>query len=196
MDALLPVPPTTACHVVTVPYPGRGHVNPMMNLANLLLSKNPNILVTFLVTEEWLGFIGSDPKPNNFRFATIPNVIPSEEGRANDFVGFLEAVMTKMEEPFERFLDRLDPPPTLIIYDTYVSWVVRVANSRKIPVASFWPMSASFFAVLKYYHLLEQNGDYPVNVSGQLFSTNFLFGTKALNENGNILLLPLLDSFS
>ncbi|KAL2975813.1 hypothetical protein AAZX31_14G183600 [Glycine max] len=165
MDDPIEVPPTTASHVVAMPYPGRGHVNPMMSLCKLLLSKNSDILVTFVVTEEWLGFIGSDPKPDNIRFATIPNVIPSEHGRANDFVTFVEAVMTKMEAPFEDLLNRLLPPPTVIIYDTYLFWVVRLANKRSIPVASFWPMSASFFAVLKHYHLLEQNGHYPVNVS-------------------------------
>ncbi|GAU31028.1 hypothetical protein TSUD_214640 [Trifolium subterraneum] len=110
-------PPTMTSHVVAIPYPGRGHINPMMNLAKLLVSKNPNILVTFVVTEEWLSFIGSEPKPNNIRFATIPNVIPSEEGRANDFLNFLESVMTKMEEPFERLLDRLEPSPSVIIHD-------------------------------------------------------------------------------
>ncbi|ESW14142.1 hypothetical protein PHAVU_008G256600 [Phaseolus vulgaris] len=159
------LPPTMVCHVVAVPYPGRGHVNPMMNLCKLLLSKNSQILVTFVVTEEWLGFIDSDSKPDNLRFATIPNVIPSEEGRANDYVTFFEAVMTKMEAPFEDFLNRLHLPPTVIIYDTFLYWVVRVANARNIPVASFWPMSASFFAVLKHYHLLRRNGHYPVNVS-------------------------------
>lgn len=152
-------------HVVAVPYPGRGHVNPMMNLAKLLVSNHSNILVTFVVTEEWLGFIGSDPKPDNIRFATIPNVIPSEHGRADDFVGFLEAVMTKMEAPFQLLLHRLHPTPTFIIYDTFLFWVIAVANRFNIPVASFWPMSASFFLVLKHYHLLEQNGHYPVNVS-------------------------------
>ncbi|XP_061365646.1 UDP-glycosyltransferase 87A1-like [Gastrolobium bilobum] len=165
MEGPIPVPSTITAHVVAVPYPGRGHVNPMMNFSKLLVSKNSGILVTFVVTEEWLGFIGSEPKPHNIRFATIPNVIPSEHGRANDFVTFLEAVMTKMEAPFDQLLHRLDPPPTIIIYDTYLLWVVGVANRRRIPVASFWPMSASFFAVLKHYHLLEHNGHYPVNLS-------------------------------
>ncbi|CAJ1970680.1 unnamed protein product [Sphenostylis stenocarpa] len=154
-----------ACHVVAVPYPGRGHVNPMMNLCKLFLSKNSDIVVTFVVTEEWLGFIASDSKPDNIRFAAIPNVIPSEQGRANDFVTFLESVMTKMEAPFEDLLSRLHAPPTVIIYDTFLFWVVRVANARNIPVASFWPMSTSIFAVLKHYHLLQRNGHYPVNVS-------------------------------
>ncbi|KAF7833802.1 UDP-glycosyltransferase 87A1-like [Senna tora] len=158
-------PPTTACHVVAMPYPGRGHINPVLNFCKLLLSYNSDILVSFVVTEEWLGFIGgSEPKPHrNFRFITIPNVIPSELARAADLFGFFQAVMTKMEAPFEELLHRLEPPPTLIVYDTMMSWVVGVGNRRNISVASFWPMSASFFSVFHHYHLLEENGDYPVN---------------------------------
>ncbi|KAK7276053.1 hypothetical protein RIF29_17184 [Crotalaria pallida] len=152
-------------HVVAVPYPGRGHINPMMNLAKLLVSKNPNILVTFVITEEWLGYIASEPKPDSIRYATIPNVIPSEQGRADNFVAFLEAVMTKMEAPFEELLNRLQPLPTFIIYDPFLFWVVHVAGRAKIPIVAFWVMSASIFAVLQHYHLLKLNGHYPVNAS-------------------------------
>ena len=161
--------PTTARHhhVVAMPYPGRGHINPMMNLCKLLASKNANIIVTFIVTEEWLGFIGSEPKPDNMRFRSIPNVIPSELGRASPNSGFIEAVMTKMEAPVEQLLDRLEPPPKIVIYDSYLFWVVGLGNRRNIPVASFWPMSASLFSVLQHYHLLEQNGDSPVNLLGK-----------------------------
>ena len=88
---------TTQCHVVVVPYPNCGHINPMMNLSKTLASKNSNILVTFVVTEERLGFINSNPKPNNIRFGTIPNVIPSKLGRAVDVNSFVEATMTKLE---------------------------------------------------------------------------------------------------
>ena len=89
--------PTTQCHVVAMPYPSCGHINPMMNLCTTLASKNSNILVTFVVTEEWLGFINSNPKPDHIRFGTIPNVIPSELGYAVDVNYFVEATMTKLE---------------------------------------------------------------------------------------------------
>jgi UDP:flavonoid glycosyltransferase YjiC (YdhE family) len=70
----------TACHAVITAYPGRGHVNPMMNLCKILASKKTDILVTFVVTDEWLGLIGFEPKPENVRFACIPNVVPSAIG--------------------------------------------------------------------------------------------------------------------
>ncbi|KAJ1437569.1 UDP-glucuronosyl/UDP-glucosyltransferase [Sesbania bispinosa] len=158
-------PPTLPCHVVAMPFPARGLINPMMNLCKLLVSKNSTILVTFVVTEEWLSFIGSDPRPDNIRIHSIPNVVPSELTRANDHAAFIEAVMTKMEAPFELLLNALDTPPSVILYDTLLYWVVDLGNRRNIPVASFWTMSASIFSIFLHYHLLERNGHYPVDLS-------------------------------
>ncbi|KAK4409204.1 UDP-glycosyltransferase 87A2 [Sesamum angolense] len=157
--------PRTACHVVAVPYPGRGHINPMMNLCKLLTNSKPHLLVTFVITEEWLGFIGSEDKPPSIRFATIPNVLPSELARAADMTSFLEATQTKMEEPFERLLDRLDAPVNIIIADTFLNWAVDVGNRRNIPVASLWPMSASVFSIFYHFDLLADNGHFPFELS-------------------------------
>ncbi|XVF46189.1 hypothetical protein PTKIN_Ptkin03bG0007300 [Pterospermum kingtungense] len=122
MDSTFAQQTMVCCHLVAMPFPGRGHINPMMNLCKLLVSKKKDILITFVVTEEWLGFIGSDPKPDNIRFETVPNVIPPERLKAADFPGFYEAVMTKKEAPFEQLLDRLEVPVTAILGDIEVRW--------------------------------------------------------------------------
>lgn len=153
-------------HVMAIPYPGRGHTNPMMNFCKLLASMTPNVVITFVVTEEWLGFIGSEPKPDAVRFASIPNVIPSELVRAKDFPMFLEAVLTKMEAPVEQLLDRLERPVTTILADTYLFWAVRIGNRRKIPVGSFWTMSVSVFSVFRHFDLLVQNNHFPIDLAG------------------------------
>ncbi|KAK6163689.1 hypothetical protein DH2020_000553 [Rehmannia glutinosa] len=155
------IDPITASHVVAVPYPGRGHVNPMMNLCKLLTNSQPHLLITFVVTEEWFGFIGSEEKPPSIRFATIPNVLPSELARAADMVSFVGATQTEMGEPFERLLDRLDAPVNFIIADTFLNWAVEVGNRRNIPVASLWPMPASVFSVFYHFDLLVRNGHHP-----------------------------------
>jgi hypothetical protein len=140
------------CHIVAVPYPGRGHVNAMLSLSRLLAARGAE--VTFVVTEEWLGLILSSsaaatPLPAGIRLRAIPTVIPSEHGRAADHTGFLDAVATEMEAPFERLLDRLDAeqglPVAALVADSYVPWVVGVGNRRGVPVCSLFPMSASFF---------------------------------------------------
>ncbi|KAJ0084460.1 hypothetical protein Patl1_31018 [Pistacia atlantica] len=156
------------CHVVALPYPGRGHINPMMNLCKLVLSRQSRILIIFAVTEEWLGFIANETKPDNVRFATVPNVIPSELDRAKDFPGFLEAVFTKMEAPFEKLMDEIEveTPVSAIISDTYMRCAVDVGNGRNIPVATVYPMSASVFRDFHHHELLVKNGHFPVELSG------------------------------
>ncbi|KAB2604180.1 UDP-glycosyltransferase 87A1-like [Pyrus ussuriensis x Pyrus communis] len=162
--------PTITRHVAALPIPGRGHINPMMCLCNSLASLNAadsniNFLVTFIVTEEWLGFIGSDPKPDNVVFATIPNVIPSEIGRGADSPGFYETVLRKIRAPVEELLDRLEPPVAALIADTYLVWSVEIGNLRNIPVASLWTMSASVYSVFHFFDLLVQHRHFPVNLA-------------------------------
>ncbi|KAF9665843.1 hypothetical protein SADUNF_Sadunf16G0166100 [Salix dunnii] len=138
MDRLGNLEPTTICHVMALPFPGRGHVNPMMNLCRSLASNKPDILITFVVTEEWLGLIGSEPKPGNIRFGTIPNVLTSERPRGGDKLpAFFQEVLTKMETPVERLLGQLKPPVSIIVADTYLMWTFEMANRNKIPVARF-----------------------------------------------------------
>ncbi|XP_004294771.1 PREDICTED: UDP-glycosyltransferase 87A1-like [Fragaria vesca subsp. vesca] len=136
-----------------------------MNLCNLLASVKSDILITFVITEEWLSFIGSEAKMDNIRFATIPNVIPSEKGRADNMDAFFEAIMTKMECPFKQLLDELESPPTVIVVDTFLSWAVSVGNRRNIRTALFWPMSATQFTTIQYFHLFVENGHFPVDLS-------------------------------
>ena len=138
-----------SCHFVAVPFPGRGHVNSMLNLCRILTARD-GVSATVVVTEEWLGLLANDPAlagAARVRLEAVPNVIPSEYGRTADWAGFLEAVYTKMEAPFERLLDRLDEPPTAIVADTLVPWAVRVGNLRGIPVCILSAVGANMFSV-------------------------------------------------
>ncbi|XP_051205216.1 UDP-glycosyltransferase 87A2 [Lolium perenne] len=138
------------CHLVAVPFPGRGHVNSMLNLCRILAARD-GVSATVVVTEEWLGLLGGSPALEpGIRLEAIPNVIPSEHGRAADWVGFVEAVYTKMEAPFEQLLDRLGAAPAAIVADTYVPWAVSVGNRRGVPVCILSALNATIFSV--HYH--------------------------------------------
>ncbi|XP_038902528.1 UDP-glycosyltransferase 87A1-like [Benincasa hispida] len=158
-------PMSKRIHLAALPYPGRGHINALMNLCKLLSLKNPNILISFIVTDEWFTFLAADPKPQNIHFATFPNVIPSELRRADDFPGFIRSIQTHMEAPVETLLRRLDPPPTAILADTFLTWAVQLGKCLNVPVASLWPMSATVFSILYHFDLLEENGHFPADLS-------------------------------
>ncbi|XP_055804432.1 UDP-glycosyltransferase 87A2-like [Solanum dulcamara] len=156
-----------SCHILAIPYPGRGHINPLMNLCKLIIA-TPNVVlqVSFIVTEEWFSFLKSEPKPDNIQFRTIPNVIPSEKDRSKDLLGFKETVYTKMEAPVESILDGL-PKPNVILADSFLPWAVRIGERRNIPVASFWPMSATVFTILYHHQLLLANGHFEASLTEQ-----------------------------
>ncbi|KAM0860784.1 hypothetical protein ACQ4PT_046334 [Festuca glaucescens] len=137
-------------HLVAVPFPGRGHVNSMLNLCRILAARD-GVSATVVVTEEWLGLLGGSPELEpGIRLEAIPNVIPSEHGRAADWAGFVEAVYTKMEAPFEKLLARLGAAPAAIVADTFVPWAVSVGNRRGIPVCILSALNATIFSV--HYH--------------------------------------------
>ncbi|KAF2283992.1 hypothetical protein GH714_017846 [Hevea brasiliensis] len=95
-----------------------------MNLCKLLASGKPDILITFVVTEEWLGCRSSEPKPND----SIVLIDPTPIFVGVDFPRFYEAVMTEMETPFEEVLDHIDPPVTAIIGDVELRWAIDLGN--------------------------------------------------------------------
>lgn len=144
-------------HVVAVPYPGRGHINPMLAACRLLAAADGELTVTVVVTEEWHGLLESAgvpaALPDRISFATIPNVIPSEHGRGADHIGFIVAVHTKMGVAVEQLLDRLERRPDAIVADTYLAWGVPAGAARGIPVCSLWTMAATFFWALYNIHL-------------------------------------------
>ncbi|TQE12011.1 hypothetical protein C1H46_002405 [Malus baccata] len=130
-----------------------------MNLYKLLTSQKPDILITFVSTEEWLGFIGSEATPDNIRLTTIPNVVLSELVRAADMDGFIDIIMTKMEAPFKWLMDWLEPLPYLIVANTFLSWAIHVGNQMSISATLFWPIPASLFYIFQnsdLFHLFKQ----------------------------------------
>ncbi|KAL5751628.1 hypothetical protein ACOSQ2_022135 [Xanthoceras sorbifolium] len=127
---------TKVCHIVFMPYPARGHINPVLILSKLLASEKNDINITIVLTEEWHCTIASEVFPSNIRFATIFNdVLPSAKLQAADTSAFFSA---------------LDPPVTTIITDNALAWAVEAGYSRNIPVGLFWVMSVTSFTIL--YH--------------------------------------------
>jgi hypothetical protein len=59
-------------HVVAFPFPGRGHINPMLVVCRQLVA-----------ADGALTLLASTTLPDRVRHATIPNVIPSERGRGH-----------------------------------------------------------------------------------------------------------------
>ncbi|XP_049381822.1 UDP-glycosyltransferase 87A2-like [Solanum stenotomum] len=174
--------PLFSCHILAIPYPGRGHINPLMNLCKLIAATStPNYLLqlSVIVTEEWFSLLKSEPKPDNIQFRTISNVIPSEKDKAKDLLGFMKAVITKMEAPVDSILDGV-PKPNVILADSFLPWAVSIGERRNIPVASFWPMSATIFSLFYHYQRFLANGHFEAKFTAQGEVVNYIPGIKPI----------------
>ncbi|CAL9068950.1 UDP-glycosyltransferase 87A2-like [Musa acuminata AAA Group] len=133
-------------HVAVLPYPGRGHINPMLRLARRLAARG--FLVTVVLTEEWLSLLSDSlpqPLPAAVRLRTIPDVVPSERGRGADFASFIRSVLVRMGSPVAALLAELDPSPDAIIADSMLPWAPVIAHRMGVPVAAFFPQAANVF---------------------------------------------------
>ncbi|KAH0462016.1 hypothetical protein IEQ34_009591 [Dendrobium chrysotoxum] len=156
-------------HIVSIPYPGRGHINPMINLCRLL-SPRIDLTITIILTEEWIKLISSDSSspnlPDNIKVRSIPNVLPSERTRGNNYTEFFEAVMSKMADPVQRVLNELNPPADIVVADALLPWIVDICKQRNVPAVSLWTESASLFFALYKFDRLDAAGGLPEDFSG------------------------------
>ena len=100
-------------HVVFVPYPAQGHVNPLMQLAKLLHSRG--FYITFVNIEfnhkRLVRSKGSDFINNlsDFQFETIPDGLPPSDRDANqDIWALSDSVQKNCLGPFRELLAKLN----------------------------------------------------------------------------------------
>ncbi|KAJ1394354.1 UDP-glycosyltransferase family, conserved site [Sesbania bispinosa] len=139
-------------HVVCVPFPAQGHVNPFMQLAKLLRCNGFHI--TFVNTEfnhrrlvKSLGhdFVKDQP---DFHFKTIPDGLPpSDKNATQDIASLCDATRKHCYAPLKELVVNLNTSPevpsvTSIIYDGLMGFARKVAKDLGIAEQQFWTASA------------------------------------------------------
>jgi hypothetical protein len=156
-------------HVVCIPVPLQGHINPMLKLAKLLHHKGFH--VTFVNTEYNHKRLLRSRGPNsldglpNFHFETIPDGLPpSDADVSQDIPSLCESTVKTCLVPFCNLLSKLNdtsssnvPPVTCIVSDGNMSFTLDAAHKFGIPIALFWtPSSCGFLCYMHFRHLVER----------------------------------------
>ncbi|KAG8497347.1 hypothetical protein CXB51_008637 [Gossypium anomalum] len=158
---------TSKPHIVIVPFPAQGHVNPMMLLAKLLHSRG--FFITFVNTEfnhrrlirsKGPDFVKGLP---DFQFETIPEGLPSSDRNATQDLRVLcDSIRKHCLAPFVELLAKLNSSPqvptvTCIISDGLMSFAIKAAEQLGIPEVQFWTASAcSFMGYLHFSELVKR----------------------------------------
>nr|XP_010937419.1 7-deoxyloganetin glucosyltransferase-like [Elaeis guineensis] len=159
-------------HAVMIPFPGSGHVNPMLQLAKILHFKGFHI--TFINTEFsyniMLKSAGPDDLrgPNDFRFETIPDGLsPSDDGASAEYsTKFRLSTEINRAAALRELLSELNTssslPITCIIFNWLMSFSLDVAQQLDIPALVFCTMSACGFMGSLHLDELIQRGYIPL----------------------------------
>nr|CAB3449599.1 unnamed protein product [Digitaria exilis] len=140
-------------HVLVVPYPGAGNINPSLQLAKLL--HRHGVYVTFVNTEhnhrrvqdtEGAGAVrGRD----GFRFEAIPDGLSEDDRAKQDYGnGLAESIVTCGAAHLRTLLERLNgehslPPVTCVLATMLMGFALGVARELGIPTMVFWTTSAA-----------------------------------------------------
>nr|AUI41115.1 uridine 5'-diphospho-glucosyltransferase 1 [Rhodiola rosea] len=188
---------TKKTHILILPYPSQGHINPMLQFAKRLASKSDNFIFTLLLPT-------SQTKSMTPRIGSI-NVQPISDGALEGqnfesaeayFRQFRSAVPGSLDELIRREFDRSDEfQPKMLIYDSFLPWALDVAHGNGLDGAPFF---TQFCSVSSLYFLYKE---------GKLSSSEPLYGLPRLEprdlpsfirdkESSSYLLEMLVDQFS
>eukprot|EP01018_Ginkgo_biloba_P035958 Gb_31148 [translate_table: standard] len=158
-----------AGHALLFPFPAQGHINPMMQLAKILSSRQ--VFITFVNTD----FIHQrlNPKPNpRFRFESFPDGLSSDHVRTLKLPELCESTLTHAPPHIENIVANsmhspTVPPITFIVSDGVLSFTQEIADKYGIPRVSFWTTSACGFSAYFHMPLLIDRGCIPLEEEDQ-----------------------------
>ncbi|KAI4369051.1 hypothetical protein MLD38_017542 [Melastoma candidum] len=163
---------TAQPHVVCIPFPAQGHVNPFMQLAKLLHSRGFHI--TFVNTEFNRDRLLRSKGPEairdmpGFRFKTIPDGVPPSNPNATQSVTELLYYTKKHSvAPLRELLKKLNseegsPRITCVISDGIMCFAIKVARELGIPEVQFWTASACGLLAYLQFGELVKRGIFPL----------------------------------
>ncbi|KAM7270328.1 hypothetical protein ACFE04_029542 [Oxalis oulophora] len=135
-------------HVLIFPLPAQGHVNSMLNLAELLVYSG--LSISFLNSHHnhdrlaaHTNVLARFSKYPNFQFQTISDGLPIDHPRTGE--SLMEVFDTLSKEIVRDKLVSFSPPVDCIIGDGSLGVIVEVAKELQIPIIHFRTISACCF---------------------------------------------------
>ncbi|XP_030940777.1 UDP-glycosyltransferase 74E2-like [Quercus lobata] len=139
-------------HILVLPYPLQGHINPMLQFSKRLASKGPRVtLVATTSISESVKAIAS----NTINIEIISD--GSEESKtydtSTDSDAFFENFKVTVSQSLIKLIEtqkRSRHPPKFVVYDSGMPWALNLARELGLDGAPFFTQSGAVNAI--YYH--------------------------------------------
>ena len=138
-------------HILAFPFPAKGHLNPLQHLCNRLASKGFKItLVTTVSTCKSV----KTKATSLINIESIPDGVDTEETSKWNMEAYMKKFRTSAIENMTQLIEkhkRSDYPPTVLIYDSTLPYMLDVAHGLGLRGASFFTQPCYVCAL--YYHM-------------------------------------------
>nr|2PQ6_A Chain A, UDP-glucuronosyl/UDP-glucosyltransferase [Medicago truncatula] len=175
-------------HVVMIPYPVQGHINPLFKLAKLLHLRGFHI--TFVNTEYNHKRLLKSRGPKafdgftDFNFESIPDGLTPMEGDGDvsqDVPTLCQSVRKNFLKPYCELLTRLNhstnvPPVTCLVSDCCMSFTIQAAEEFELPNVLYFSSSACSLLNVMHFRSFVERGIIPFKDESYL--TNGCLETK------------------
>lgn len=169
-----------APHVVVIPHPVQGHINPLIRLSEKLASQG--IIITFVNTDFNHSRMmkarnarhGMLENPSfNIRFVQVSDGLPFDFKRISFSVEAFNAVTITMRASTEDLLQKLltqscEPPVSCVIGSSFLPWTFNVAKKFELPFVPFWSQAVSVHVIYRHLSMIIDNGDFPPKKQGMI----------------------------
>ncbi|CAN7043274.1 unnamed protein product [Brassica oleracea var. botrytis] len=144
-------------HVVVLPYPVQGHLNPMVQFAKRLVSKGVKVTIattTYTASSISTPSVSVEPISDGHDF--IPIGVPGVSIDA-----YSESFKLNGSETLTRVISKFkstDSPIDSLVYDSFLPWGLEVARSNSISAAAFFTNNLTVCSVLRKF----ASGEFPL----------------------------------
>ncbi|XP_016570238.2 UDP-glycosyltransferase 74F2 [Capsicum annuum] len=193
---------THKAHCLILPYPGQGHVNPMVQFSKRLQSKG--VKITIVPTKSFLKNMQELPTS-----MSIEAISDGYDDCGLEQAGSYAAYLTRFEEVGSITLAQLiqkltnsECPVNCIVYDPFLPWAVEVAKNFRLVIAAFFTQNCAVDNI--YYHVHKGVLKLPPTQADQEIIIPGLSSTMeasdvpsfAINPEAEVILELLMNQFS
>lgn len=144
-------------HVLMIPYPSQGHINPMLQFAKLLSTKGVRAtMVTTIFISKTMHLLSSPLLPNFIQFDTISDGY--DQGgfaQASSIPTYLSSMKATGSKNLRELIQKYkisDYPIDCLVYDSFLPWVLEVAKEFSLLGAAFFTQMCAVNCIFYYVH--------------------------------------------
>ncbi|CAN8291781.1 unnamed protein product [Cochlearia groenlandica] len=145
------------CHVIILPYPVQGHLNPMVQFAKRLVSKGVKVTVattTYTASSISAPSVSVEPISDGYDFIPIATPGYNLDTYAESFQINGSETLTRVIEKFKS----TDSPIDCLVYDSFLPWGLDLARSNSISAAAFFTNNLTVCSALRKFSA----GEFPL----------------------------------